>query len=140
MNVIRTNGHEMQAHRRFNSLLISIQELNMETIIAGRFDTWDQAERTTLALLNLTGLRKEDICTFYNGPPGQHASYPIGGDQDADPEANKAHNKSMAGSAIGRRPRRIGCIACGTGRSGNRGSSRRVCRLFGRIFARHDQI
>lgn len=73
----------------------------METIIAGRFDTWDQAERTTLALLNLTGLRKEDICTFYNGPPGQHASYPIGGDQDADPEANKAHNKSMAGSAIG---------------------------------------
>ncbi len=73
----------------------------METIIAGRFDTWDQAERTTLALLNITGIRKEDICTFYIGPPGQHASYPIGGDQDADPEANKAHNKSMAGGAIG---------------------------------------
>lgn len=73
----------------------------METIIAGRFNTWEQANTTTLALLNITGILKEDICTFYVGPPGQHATYPVGGDQHSDPDAHEAHNKSLAGSAIG---------------------------------------
>ncbi|MHB1332813.1 MAG: hypothetical protein ACYCY1_09460 [Sulfuriferula sp.] len=73
----------------------------METIIAGRFNTWEQANITTLAVLNITGILRGDICTFYVGPPGQHAAYPVGGDQHSDPDANEAHNKSMTGSAIG---------------------------------------
>lgn len=73
----------------------------METIIAGRFDTWEKAEETTQALLNAKAVGKEDICTFYVGPPGHHASYPIGGDQHTDPDAGEAHNKSIVGGAVG---------------------------------------
>lgn len=77
--------------------------MNTETIIAGRFDTWEKAEEATQALLNANAdaIDKEDICTFYVGPHGQHATYPIGGDQHIDPGADEAHNKSMVGSAIG---------------------------------------
>ncbi len=73
----------------------------METILSGRFDTWDKAAKTAQALLNITGVSKEDICTFYVGPAGHHAAYPIGGDQYSDPAAEGAHHNSMLGGAIG---------------------------------------
>ena len=73
----------------------------MDTIIAGRFDTWEKAETATLALFNEAHIDKEYISTFYVGPPGQHGTYPIGGDQHADPDAEQAHNKGVTGSGIG---------------------------------------
>ena len=35
------------------------------------------------------------------GPPGQHATFPIGGDEHTDPGAGDADNKGITGSAIG---------------------------------------
>lgn len=73
----------------------------MDTIIAGRFDTWEEAEAAALALFSDAHIDREYLCTFYVGPPGQHATYPIGGDQDTDPDAEEAPNKGVKGGAIG---------------------------------------
>lgn len=73
----------------------------METIIAGRFDTWEKAEKATQALSDAHDIKTENICSFYVGPPGQHATFPIGGDEHTDPGAGDAHNKGVTGSAIG---------------------------------------
>ncbi len=73
----------------------------METILSGRFDTWDKAECSVQDLLNIASVSRQDISTFYVGPAGHHAAYPIGGDQRSDPAAENAHNKSMLGGAIG---------------------------------------
>jgi len=76
----------------------------MEKIIAGNFQTSVQADRAREALLG-AGFDHRDISIYHNNPPGQHGTYPIGGDENADPEskgtATGAATGGLAGAAAG---------------------------------------
>jgi len=72
----------------------------METIIAGRFDTFEHAQ-ATVQRLSAVGFRHEDADAFFVNPPGQHARLPIGGDEYADRRASKATPGVIAGAAAG---------------------------------------
>ena len=72
----------------------------MTTIIAGMFDTVDKAEGAVGKLLNAQ-FSEKDLCSFANNPPGQHAAFPIGGDETADPGATHADSDAGKGAAVG---------------------------------------
>lgn len=71
----------------------------MAIIVAGRFDTVDKARAVEGMLAPRFG--HERLSVFYNGPAGQHAAYPIGGDQDKDSGARKSDAGAAKGAAIG---------------------------------------
>jgi hypothetical protein len=70
------------------------------TIISGRVTTWDDAERAIVALID-RGFERSDMDTFYTGPAGRHATYPIGGDAQSDAGAKHAGSGAAEGAAIG---------------------------------------
>lgn len=72
----------------------------MTTIIAGRFDEQSEAQGTMEELLR-AGFGREQISTFYCNPPGQHDSYPIGGDRDKSPGAKESDKGVAKGAAAG---------------------------------------
>ncbi len=69
----------------------------MERIIAGRFQTKDDAD--AVAALLTPYVDTADICIFHNNSPGQHNTFIMGGDEDEDP-GTKGAGKSAAGAAI----------------------------------------
>ena len=69
----------------------------MERIIAGRFQTKDDAD--SVAALLAQYIDAADICIFHNNPPGQHDAFILGGDEDEDP-GTKGAGKSAAGTAV----------------------------------------
>ena len=69
----------------------------MERIIAGRFQTKDDAD--AVAALITQYADSGDICIFHNNPPGQHDAIAGGGDVSADPGAEGAA-ESAAGTAV----------------------------------------
>jgi hypothetical protein len=69
----------------------------MSTIIAGEFDTFDEAGRASEAL-RAAGFDPKSIAVFFNNAPGRHATFPIGGDEFVDPEAQEL-NKGLAKGA-----------------------------------------
>jgi hypothetical protein len=96
------------------------------TIIAGRFDTFDDANAVKGRLV-AHGFPQDAISVFFNNPPGRHDVTEIGGDEHADPEAKHAAGGAMAGAAAGAG---LGLAAVATGtlrRRGARGDGR-VCR------------
>jgi len=70
------------------------------TIIAGRFDTFDDANAVKARLV-AHGFPQHAISVFFNNPPGRHDMTEIGGDEHADPEAKHAAGGAMAGAAAG---------------------------------------
>jgi len=64
------------------------------------FETIDKAQGAMGELLN-GNFGEKDVCSFANNPPGQHAAFPIGGDEDADPGAVHADSGAGKGAAIG---------------------------------------
>lgn len=72
----------------------------MTTIIAGMFSTVLQAEEAMDQLLG-GEFSARDVCTFANNPPGQHGSFPIGGDENVDPGAKAASVDAGEGAAVG---------------------------------------
>jgi len=72
----------------------------MSTIIAGRFETFARAE-TAASRLMAKGVRQDDLTMFYVNPPGQHATFPIGGDEAVDPGARHAGPGAGRGILIG---------------------------------------
>ncbi len=72
----------------------------MATIIAGLFETIADAEKAEVDLKN-GAFDKNDVAVFALNAPGQHALFPMGGDQDADPGADKADSGAATGVAIG---------------------------------------
>jgi hypothetical protein len=72
----------------------------MDTIIAGRFETFSAARQAEAVLMG-SDFTAADICTFYVNPPGQHGAYPIGGDEYADEGARQADDDAGKGAAIG---------------------------------------
>jgi hypothetical protein len=69
----------------------------MERIITGRFQSKDRADAVAVLIEQYIG--KADICIFHNNPPGQHDTYILGGDENADPGAEGA-GKTAANTAI----------------------------------------
>ncbi len=72
----------------------------MTTIIAGRFEQEAQATHAADALRQ-RGFAAEDVTIFYLNPPGQHATFPVGGDRDKSHGAAGAHSGALKGAAIG---------------------------------------
>ena len=75
-------------------------ETTMETIIAGRFEAITGVE-STLQELTENHVARQDICTFFNHPPGQHSTLHFGGDEESDPRSYAARINSAAGAALG---------------------------------------
>lgn len=73
----------------------------MSVIIAGRFQTFDQAEDAVKALID-ANINHDDVSVFYVNPPGQHDAAPMGGDHvNADPGANDSTEEAITGAAAG---------------------------------------
>lgn len=72
----------------------------MTPIIAGRFEEEAQADRAAEALRQ-RGFPPEDVTVFYLNPPGQHATFSVGGDRDKSHGATHAHSGAIKGAAIG---------------------------------------
>ena len=81
------------------------------TIIAGRFDTFDDAEAVKARLVR-AAFPAASISVFFNNPPGRHDLTEIGGDEHADPEAKHAAGGAVAGAAAGAG---LGLAAAATG-------------------------
>jgi hypothetical protein len=67
-------------------------------IIAGRFPSQDEANHA-IAELQRSGFAREHISAFYVNPPGQHDTFPIGGDRANSPGA-KETDKGVATGAV----------------------------------------
>ncbi len=72
----------------------------MSLIVAGRFQTFDNAEQAASRLFS-RGVLEEDVSLFYVNPPGQHAIFPIGGDVDVDRSMRPAQKGAGAGVVLG---------------------------------------
>ena len=72
----------------------------MATIIAGRVETQQRAD-DLMAQLQSRGISASDMQAFYVNPPGQHGTYPIGGDMEADPGTEEAGLGQASGIAAG---------------------------------------
>jgi hypothetical protein len=68
-----------------------------ERIIAGRFETKGEADKTAGMLSDF--ISADDICIFHNNAPGQHAAFPVGGDEHEDPGSAKADRSSATTAA-----------------------------------------
>jgi len=72
----------------------------MTTIIAGRFELQDDAQRAAAELAR-AGFPADRISVFYVSPAGQHDQTPIGGDRDQSPGAEGTGRGNAAGIAAG---------------------------------------
>ena len=72
----------------------------MTTIVAGRFEMREPAEKAVRALVG-RGFHHADTTEFFVNPAGQHGSLPTGGDQFADAASSKAHVGAGVGAAAG---------------------------------------
>ena len=72
----------------------------MATIIAGRVETQQRAD-DLMEQLQSRGIAARDMQAFYVNPPGQHGTYPIGGDMDADTGTEESGVGQAAGVAAG---------------------------------------
>jgi hypothetical protein len=72
----------------------------MSRIVAGRFDQMSAAEAALKALPG-AGFQRSEFESFFVTPPGQHATYPVGGDVHSDEGARHAGGGAMRGSLYG---------------------------------------
>ncbi|WP_254366909.1 hypothetical protein [Paraburkholderia sp. NMBU_R16] len=72
----------------------------MSLIVAGRFTTFAQAEAAAARLFD-AGIVQEDVTLFFVNPPGQHARFPVGGDEYADRQASRSSVGAGKGGVIG---------------------------------------
>lgn len=72
----------------------------MASILSGQFDDFEGARTAVDELLTL-GMAKSDLELFALNAPGQHARFPIGGDEDADHRARGGETGAVKGAALG---------------------------------------
>lgn len=72
----------------------------MGQIIAGRFDVHENAEYVYQALQE-AGFEAASLSIFFVNPHGQHATSPIGGDENASAGAKGAGTGAWAGAGAG---------------------------------------
>jgi hypothetical protein len=79
---------------------VTMKGATVSTIIAGRFMQQSQIEHTIEELVR-AGFARDRISAFYVNPPGQHDSYPIGGDHAESPGAHESGKGIAMGTATG---------------------------------------
>jgi len=72
----------------------------MAQIVAGRFNDQTGAEAVLRALPG-EGFQRSEFASFFVTPPGQHATFPVGGDAYSDEGARDAGGGAMRGVLIG---------------------------------------
>jgi hypothetical protein len=73
----------------------------MTSIVAGRFETFEQAEGAVQALNN-ADIDQNDVSVFYVNPPGQHDATPSAGDHaKSAPDAMEGENTIVSGATVG---------------------------------------
>lgn len=72
----------------------------MKTLIVGRYDLQAEAENTSRELL-LAGFLPAEMSLFYANPQGQHALYPVGGDEDESAGTHEARSGAVRGAVGG---------------------------------------
>ena len=72
----------------------------MTSILSGQFDDFEAARAVIDELLTL-GMAEDDLEIFALNAPGQHARFPIGGDEDADHNARGGESGAVKGAALG---------------------------------------
>ncbi len=72
----------------------------MSNIVAAEFEGFEAARAARRALRD-EGFAPSRTSMFYLNAGGQHARFPVGGDQYADPEAQGAGKGALAGAALG---------------------------------------
>ncbi len=72
----------------------------METLIVGRYSQLAEAENASRDLLR-AGFLARDMSLFYLNPQGQHALYPVGGDEDESAGTHEARSGAVRGAVGG---------------------------------------
>lgn len=72
----------------------------MAHIVAAEFKEFAEAE-AAVAALREQGFAPSQLTTFYLNAPGQHATFPIGGDRYKDPQAASGGSGALKGAALG---------------------------------------
>jgi len=72
----------------------------MARIVAGRFQTFDKANEVARHLQSQR-IAPQDVSVFFVNTAGQHALYPLGGDQFADPTAKPGGRGALLGATVG---------------------------------------
>lgn len=69
----------------------------MTRIVAARFDTFEEAERASLALQR-ADFTPDAVSVFFVTQPGSHGAHPVGGDRTNDPAAKNSPKGAIAGA------------------------------------------
>jgi len=72
----------------------------METLIVGRYSQLTDAENASRDLWR-AGFLARDMSLFYLNPQGQHALYPVGGDEDESAGTHEARSGAVRGAVGG---------------------------------------
>jgi hypothetical protein len=72
----------------------------MPNIVAGRFEQEEDAAAAVAVLLH-HGFPRDRVASFFLNRPGQHATFPIGGDRVASPGAKAAGVGAYVGALTG---------------------------------------
>jgi uncharacterized membrane protein len=72
----------------------------MKTLIVGRYDQQTEAENAWRDLLR-AGFSAREMSLFYVNPQGQHALYPVGGDEDESAGTHEAKSGAVRGAVGG---------------------------------------
>ncbi len=72
----------------------------MSLIVAGRFDTFAEAQKAAKYLF-AEGFAQEDVTLFFVNPPGQHHLRAGGGDRSVDPDSKKVYKGARMGLLLG---------------------------------------
>jgi hypothetical protein len=72
----------------------------MAQILVAQFDDFDAAHAAAGDLRSL-GIAQGDVEIYHLNAPGQHAEFPIGGDEHADRGAREGDEGQVTGAAIG---------------------------------------
>lgn len=72
----------------------------METLIVGRYSQLTEAENASRDLWR-AGFLARDMSLFYLNPQGQHALYPVGGDEDESAGTHEARSGAVLGAVGG---------------------------------------
>ena len=71
-----------------------------DTIIAGNFEDNTRATEAVQELVR-SGVAPDQVCVFFLNPPGQHATFPVGGDRAESPGSRQSDTGAAKGAAVG---------------------------------------
>lgn len=72
----------------------------MASILIGQYDDFETAD-AVIAELRAAGISAQAIERLHLNAPGQHDSFPVGGDEDEDRNAHEGKRGALTGAAMG---------------------------------------